>query len=421
MAEPRSVVEVDLGAVGRNARAFADYLGARGSSLCGVVKADAYGLGAVRIGKRLESSGASMLAVYGIDEARPLVDAAIGLPILVLLPIEGMDRSDAMFRALSLGKLELSVHDADSLRVVREVSEGLGSTLRVHIAVDTGMGRGGSMPQEAAEIVRSISQLKRVELAGVGTHFASVDQDAEATASQADVFEAWLDGVRQHIPETAKVHASNTYGTVRNDRYTYSMSRIGIGLYGCGTDRLGDTSAFAGSDLLERLEPVVRWTSRVRQVRAVPSGWGVGYGSTWRAPGGGAVLAGVPVGYADGYPLGLSSSVETGEPIGKMGVSLSGGVVGYAPVVGRVSMDQVVIDISGLEGVGVGSEVEVIGQRREGATAIDEIARRGNTLSHMVLCGISQRVPRKYVVSGVGDVASRGVEVAAMTASRTRL
>lgn len=399
MLEPQSYVDVDLGAIGRNAAAFSTRLGEVDSKLCGVIKADAYGLGAVRVGKRLESAGAAMLAVYGIQEAKPLVDSAIGLPILVLLPVAGMDRSDAMFRALSLGKLELSIHDADSLRVAREISETLGINLRVHVAVDTGMGRGGSMPIEAAQIVREISQLRRVELAGVGTHFARVDRDAVATAEQADVFDKWLQSVHGHMPESTVIHTANTYGTVRSSRYAYSMVRVGIGLYGCGMDRLHKDDKFEWQSLLDTLEPAVQWVSKVRQVRHVPGGWSVGYGSTWTAPTGGATLAGIPVGYADGYPLGLSSDPTTGMPRAKVGVDVGEGVIAYAPVVGRVSMDQIVIDVTGMQSVKPGSPVEVIGRFKEGPTSVDELARRGSTLSHHVLCSISHRVPRRYSVS----------------------
>lgn len=416
MSEPRSVVEVDLGAIGRNARAICGAIGAAdggGAALCGVVKGDAYGLGAVRVGKRLAMSGASMLAVYGIEEARALVDAAIGVPVLVLLPIEGLDRSDGMFRAVSLGRVELSVHDAASLRVVRSVTESLGVSVKVHVAVDTGMGRGGSMAGEAARLVREIAASPRLELAGVGTHFAGADADGEGTASQARAFDAWLDDVRDDLPDGVRVHASNTYGTVRSSAYRYTMVRVGIGLYGCGMDRVRDVDGFEHAGLMAGLEPVVRWTSRVRQVRRVPEGWGVGYGTTWRAGEGGAVLAGVPVGYADGYPLGLSSDAATGASRGKMGVDVGGGVMGYAPVVGRVSMDQVVLDVTGIEGVEPGASVEVIGRRRTGPTAVDEIARRGGTLSHFVLCGISPRVPRRYVVSeDTNGVVSRSAAVA---------
>lgn len=409
--EPASRIQIDLGAIEHNLETVRDALRAGAGSasatpaVCAVLKADAYALGAPRIARRLEGLGIDMIAVYTPAQARELIDGAIGTPILLLMPVRSFTRDDRLYRAASRGQLHLTVHDAQNLDAIVDIADALAIVLPVHLELDTGMSRGG-VPigdglTQAGGLLARIDEHPRLRLAGVYTHFASADCDDELTRAQHERFEAWLDEHDDQIPDDCMIHEANTFGLFRATEFHRRMVRIGLALLGYASEEFGDPDLFELQDEAAGLRPVVRWTSRVVQLKDIPPGTPVGYRSTWRAerP---TRLALVPVGYADGYPLSLSST-------GSVGFDLPDAITGYAPVVGRVSMDQITVDVTDLprEAVRVGSVAEIVSTRPDAPNSLPNLAAKAGTITHELLCRIGSRIPRTYVL-GIRDEAATG-------------
>ena len=396
-----SCIEVDLGAVGENARLVREALapadpGAPRPRLCAVLKADAYGLGAPRVAKRLGVDGADMIAVYTPEQARELVDANIGVPIMLLMPVRELPRSDRLYLAATRGLLHLVVHDPADLNALCEVADGLGVRLPLHLEIDTGMARGGLEPRLASSLVARINEHPRLRLAGVCAHFACADTDAARTAEQSARFDAWLRDEAPGIGPDTLVHEANSFGVFRDSRYHRSMVRCGLALLGYLTEELRGPAESRLLRLAGALRPCVRWVSRVVHVKDLPAGTAVGYGSTWVARRR-TRLALVPVGYADGYPLALSNGA-------RVGVAIDGQPRALAPVVGRVSMDQITVDVTDLPAdlVGVGTPIELVSPEPGAPNALPELARAAGTITHELLCRLSPRLPRRYVFSEAG-------------------
>lgn len=407
--EQTSRLEIDLSAVERNVatvrRACAGG-GGQQVGVCAVLKADGYGLGAVRVAKRLELAAADMVAVFTLEQARAICEANVRLPVLVLMPVRTIRRTDSLYLPLSQGRLHLTVHDEAQLEALAKHADHLGTTLPVHVEVNTGINRGGARPEEAERLVRRIASHARLALAGVYTHFASADCDAAMTARQHDVFSAWLARVKDCVPATCVAHQANSFATFRSAGLHRDMVRVGLALLGYCGEELADAGSCALGERARELAPAVRWLSEVVHVSRVPAGETVGYGGTWRAARE-TRLALAPVGYADGYPLALSNK-------GVVGVTIDGGdghpsVKGFCPVVGRVSMDQIAIDVTEMPGgVKVGAEVEVYGADPSAPNYLARMAKAAGTITHELLCRISPRVTRAHLaVEGQRETAAR--------------
>ncbi|RMH28250.1 MAG: alanine racemase [Planctomycetota bacterium] len=389
-----SRIEVDLAAVERNVdrirRALSAGAPGRPAAVCAVLKADAYGLGARRVAKRLELAGVEMLAVYTPEQARALVEAAVGAPILLMMPTPGVRREDPLYRPASTGRLHFTVHNAAQLSSLSRLADELGITLPLHIEVDTGLRRAGAPASEALRLVEAAGRHARLRVAGLCTHFASADCDPEFTRTQLERFASFLERARPIAGDGCAVHAANSCGVFRTPECHFDMVRVGLALYGCVADRFSDPESCALIDPCRELEPVVRWTSRIVHLIDAAEGDPVGYGRTWRAdrP---TRLALVPVGFADGYPLGLSNR-------GAVGVALSSGATAYCPVAGRVSMDQVTIDVTDLPAgaVTIGTEVELIGRDPSAPNHLPALARAARSSVHELLSRLGPRVPRVY-------------------------
>ena len=390
-----SRIEIDLTAVSHNVKTVRE--ATRNASICAVIKADGYGLGAVRLAKRFEIEGVEMVAVSTPALARSLAEAAIQMTILTLLPLPELARSDALYRTASRGLLHQTVHDMETYRVVAQAADKLGAVLPIHLEVDTGMSRGGCSPEEAIEVLTLARANPRIRVAGVMTHFASADCDGEFTAQQDAKFESFLERAGELIPADAVIHEANTYGLFRRPAYHRSMVRAGLALLGFASEEFVETGQFEFAGVARELKPVVRWESRVVQVKTVPAGSRVGYGSTWRAERE-TTLAVVPVGYADGYPLGISKSAIPP----KVGVHVEGPsgekLVAFAPVVGRVSMDQITVDITDLGGAaGRETKVELVSRDPSAPNHLPTLAKQAGTITHEVLCRLNPTLPRSYV------------------------
>lgn len=394
-----SVVQINLTAVEHNAMLLRRLIGPQ-SGLCPVLKADAYGLGAVRIARRL-SGQAAMFAVYTPEQATELVRAAIISPILVLMPVWDIDRTDELYRAFVSGRLHLTVHGVDHLERIIEIAEKFGAVAPVHLEIDTGMSRGGAAADEAGALLKRIAGQRRLRLAGVFTHFSSAETDLASTDAQLARFDALLREFNEFIPDDCLVHCANTYATLRSPRFHRRMVRIGLAWAGFGLESI------EGGEIVtegEELRPAVTWSSRIVHVKSIVKGTTVGYNATWTAPRDSRIAL-IPVGYADGYPMFCGERNDDGATTvgAQVGVILetSRGVRrAFAPVVGAVNMDQITIDVTELPAgaVGVGTEVELISPDALAPNHAPKLAAMAETIPHEMLTRLNPRVRRVYLV-----------------------
>lgn len=453
-----SRLEIDLTAVGRNVTILRSALDAardasasaahepndtpdhpeapvahtqRKTALCGVIKQDAYGLGAPRVAKKLAALGVELLAVYHLDEARALADTPIQTPVLVLSPVRTIERQDPVYRLAVRGRLHLTVHDLPQVAELTAIASRLGVRLPVHVQLDTGLGRGGALDADARQIVEQIATSQRLQLAGLMTHFAAPATDDAFTREQAKAFKGWVQSIKpilqahpNAITTTAGVagelhiHAANTAAALRARAFHGSMVRIGQGLYGYGFDGFTDPLAVEFASFGKQLQPALRWLSRIVHVHEVPKGSTVGYNRTFKAARPTRVAL-VPVGYADGYPIALSNNAKvniTGRlwDQGRQSGHLAAARVetferpAFAPVIGRVSMDQLTIDVTGLPEslIKVGAEVELVGQDPLAPNHLPVLAKAAGTITHDLLCRIGLGIERLYVSATGGEDGS---------------
>jgi alanine racemase len=349
------VAEVDLGAVRHNVRLLRDRVAA-GVRFVAVVKADGYGHGAVAVARAALQAGAWGLAVSTPDEAAAL--AGLVEPDR-LLALGGLAPCDAE-QAVAAG-CAVTCH-TEELAAALEAAAPAGSRVPVHLKVDTGMGRLGCAPGEAASLARRIGRSERLRLAGVFTHFASADCDPSFTGEQFERFQHVLDGLDV---EPGLRHAANSAAVLRHPETALDAVRCGIAMYGYGG---------AG------LRPALALHAVITQVKEVPAGSAVGYARAWVAarP---TRVATVAIGYEDGV---LRQRADRGQVV----------VAGRrAPLIGRVSMDQITVDVGEVPDARSGDRATLIG---EGITA-DEVAEWSATTSYEVLTSIGRRVQRVYL------------------------
>ncbi|MCA3004562.1 MAG: alanine racemase [Phycisphaerales bacterium] len=413
-----SAVEANVAHIRRILAAGAEASGGGRVGLCGVIKQDAYGLGAPRVAKKLAAMGVDLLAVYSLEEARALAEAPIKTPVLVLMPIYGLERNDPLYRLAVGGRLHLVLHSQKQAMELGSLAARIGLQLPVHVQLDTGMTRGGSLPDEATELVKLACQSPRLVLAGVMTHFSNPGGDEVFTREQARLFKGWIEGIKPLLTQARTagkqptlVHAANTVAALHATNLHATCVRIGQGLFGYGGEEV-DVAAAQG------LSPAVRWISRIVHVHEVPAGWPVGYCRTWHARRASRIAV-VPVGYANGYPLGLSNRGVvrlTGRPYDHTRTAgpherivsheerTAQGKGSFTPVVGRVSMDQITIDVTDAAPghAEVGAEVELIGMQRDAPNSLPNLALQAGTIVHEFLCRIAPApsVERTYVMSG---------------------
>lgn len=371
----RTWAEIDLDALAHNYRRARELTGP-GVRYLGVVKADAYGHGAVQVAERLEELGADYLAVSSLDEARELRHGGINAPILILghTPPE-------MVPELIRYHITQAVSAQAKAEAYSAAAVGCGGTLKVHIKVDTGMSRlgflvrGGHFEGGVAAIAASCA-LPGLEAEGIFTHFAVSDEDdsdsERYTRDQFALFMRVLEALAEKGRTFAIRHCANSGALARYPEMYLDMVRPGIALYGVGADA-------------ERLDlrPVMTLKSSVSTIKIFDPDTDISYGRTYRTEGK-ARIGVLPIGYADGLFRGLSNrlSVVTDQ--------------GPAPIRGRICMDMTMVDLTGLPDVKVGSEVEIFGRRQ----SVDRLAEILNTISYELLCAVSKRVPRVYLRDG---------------------
>lgn len=360
-----TVAEVDLGAVQRNLARLREVIGPR-VRIFGVVKADAYGHGAVPVARALEPM-CHALAVSLVEEGLELRAAGIRAPILVLSAYYNRHQDEVLAE-----RLTPVIYDRGALERFAASAKKLGRRVDVHLKLDTGMRRLGIAPGELPAMLERLTALPQLKLVGLCTHFASADvEDRTATDAALSTFEQAVQDAGQRGFADLLRHAANSAAAVRFPGARLDAVRPGLALYGAMPS---EVVRMAG------LEGALALRTRVMAVRDIAPGTGVSYGGTWRAarP---TRVATLPVGYADGYPRHVRGA----------SVLLAGR---RAPVIGVVCMDMLMIDATDLPEAALAGPVTLIGRDGRDEITVDDLARWAGTINYEILCGISKRVPR---------------------------
>ena len=377
MALKRTWAEIDLDNLAHNFQVIRKQVGPR-PKLLGVVKADAYGHGAVHVARKLEALGAAYLAVSNIEEAEELRAGGITLPILML----GWTPTDQAERIVRLNMTQ-DVPDLETARAYDEAAARLGKKLKVHIKLDTGMGRLGFFCDDAhfeasLRDILAVTRMEHLDVEGVFTHFAVSDEDAPEhvafTRLQHERFTRMIDAVEAAGEFRFRLkHCCNAGGIASYPEWAADMVRCGIILYGAG-------------DLAERMgmKPVMTFKTTVSAIRDFAPDTSISYGRTYVTdrP---ARIAVLPVGYADGLHRALSNKLTVRTPCGA------------ARQVGRICMDMCMIDVTEQPELRLGDEVEIFGENG----LCETLAKQCGTISYELLCAVSKRVPRHYFENGV--------------------
>ncbi len=335
-----------------------------------VVKADAYGHGAVPCACAALRGGADMLAVASVQEGIQLREQSIGAPILVLGAVTGADAA----AGVEYGLIQ-TVCSPEMVRLCEQSAAELGKTAEVHLKVDTGMGRiGVRTPEEKALVMKEIASSPHVALTGVFTHFSDADgneEGAEYTRRQFGIFRE----MTADLPPEVIRHCCNSAAAHRFPEMMMDMVRVGISLYGYPPVPVDPSLG---------LEPAMTWTAKISYIKELPAGAFVSYGRTYRSekP---VRVATVTCGYADGYH----------RAAGGEGFVLIHGE--RRKIIGRVCMDQLMADITGMENVVPGDEVTLMGRDGTEAVTAEDLARWAGTISYEILLSVGSRVEREFV------------------------
>lgn len=346
-----------------------------GVPVMAVVKADAYGHGAVQVARLLQDKCA-FFCVSSILEAMELRQAGLSTPILIL----GHTPADAFPTVIREG-IRPTIYRMEDALALSKAAQFLELPARFHFAVDTGMSRiGFQVNEEDADICARIANLPGLYAEGLFSHFATADcADLTRAKKQAERF-AEFDGMLQNRGVKIPIRHLNNSAGLMNFKTPYEMVRSGIITYGMYPSDEVDPSLLS-------LRPALQWLSRVTHVKTLPAGREISYGGTYVTKAD-TVVATIPVGYADGYRRNLS---------GKFYVLIHGQ---KAPILGRICMDQMMVDVTHIPGVQVGDRVTLVGADGEETITMEEISAQADSFNYEFVCGISRRVPRLYVQGG---------------------
>jgi alanine racemase len=370
----RCWAEIDLAVLERNLHLIRASL-PRHMRYVAVVKADAYGHGLPQTAARLMHAGADLFAVANLAEAAALREIGPGWPILLLSPLlPDEDRYVAEY------DLTATVSTSDEVRRLEAVGRVAGRPIHVHLKIDTGMGRLGVWHEEAEKLYAEIRATEHVKLAGVFTHFSSPDDDPVFTAEQRRRFLAALARCPGLELSQLFVHADNSAGLETLEAAgPFNAVRIGLLQFGILPRR---------ESLLAqvRAEPVFSFKARVGIVKKLPAGTAISYGRTYTLKRE-TTIAVLTAGYGDGIPRAASNRAQ---------VLLRGS---RCPVLGRVTMDQTIVDVTDIPGVTSGDEAVIVGRQGEGEITLAEFSRSSDTIPWETLCSVTKRVPRLYKTS----------------------
>lgn len=366
-------VEIDLDVLCNNFEAIRDRV-SPSKVLC-VVKADAYGHGAIECARALEKKGADYLGVAVAQEGVTLRKAGITIPILVFGGLV-QDDIDLYFDY----KLTFTISSVQKLKWVEARAQERGDQARVHIKIDTGMGRLGVHWQRLDPLVRTMKETRAIVYEGVFSHLANAGEDKQATRKQFDRFQNVCQQIREAGFIAILQHIANSTAAFLYPEMRLDMVRLGISLYGIGA--LPESPRFDG------LVPVLSWKTKVVFFKVVSPGEGVGYGSTWTPVGQPERVVTLPVGYADGYGRRFANKTK---------VLIRGNEY---PIVGRVCMDQCMVSL-GPDGEAYnGDEVVLVGKQNGQEISVEALAEQLDTISYEILARIGARVDRVYKKGG---------------------
>jgi len=389
LSEVRACASVNVAAIERNCVRLHSEC-ARGVALCAVVKADGYGHGANATADAALAAGAGWLAVVSAQEALELRAHGVGDARLLVMGA----LTDAELRDALAADADVVVWSERQVRAVAAAADQRSAGGRVHVKLDTGMGRLGTRdPHEATRALEAARALPNVEAAGLMTHFATADEldDDGFFEQQLEAFERWA-LPHKEADERLVLHAANSAATIRERRAHFDMVRCGVGIY--GLDPFGEDAA------ARELEPALELSSYVAEVKALAPGESAGYGRRFIAERE-SWLGVLPIGYGDGVRRGLTNNAD---------VLIAGE---RRALVGTVSMDNITVLLSGGAQAPalVGERAVLIGEQDGERIAAEELARRLDTINYEITCGLTARVPRTYHRDGVEDERRPAAEV----------
>ena len=360
--------EIDLGAIEYNYRQVKRLVG-KDVKIMAVVKANGYGHGTVEVSVVLEKIGVDYLGVATTDEAVRLRDHGIKTPVLILGSVLPSEVRVAIDKDITL-----TLCSYDLLREIKKETAA-GAKAKVHIKIDTGMGRIGIWHEEALHFIKNLQQEKNIIIDGIYTHFSSAGRDDFFTNYQIEAFENLLKQLEGFDIQIPVKHAANSIATVDFKRSHLNLVRPGLIIY-----EMYPKHTFPK---LIKLKPALSLKTKIVYIKDTPPGRSISYGRTFITQKH-TKIATLPIGYADGYERNLSNKAE---------VLVKGQ---RAPVIGKVTMDQTMIDVGHIRGVKLGDEVVLIGKQGRNEIRTEKLARLAGTIAYEVVCSISNRVPRVY-------------------------
>lgn len=363
--------EINLSNISANISAIKKFIPPK-TKFMAIVKANAYGHGAVEVSKTAEAAGADYLGVASLGEALEIRSASVKLPILVL-----SETPHPYVERLIDAGISQTVYTYELAQALSDAAKQKNKDVRVHIKIDTGMGRVGVLPENAVSLVKKVALLPNIILEGVFTHFAKADDPANGmTLMQFDKFMGILREIKSSGINVPISHCANSAAMLLFPQTHLDMVRVGICMYGLYPSRP------AAGKLT--LKPALSFKTKVLYIKEVPAGTPLSYGATFITHST-TRIATLPVGYADGLSRGLSN---------KGSVLIKGK---RYPIVGKVTMDMILVD-AGRDRIEVGDDAVLIGRQGTEEISADEIAGIDDTINYEVVCGIGKRVPRAYVV-----------------------
>ncbi len=371
----RVVAEIDLDAIGFNIRQIKSRL-KKETRLMAVVKADAYGHGAVEASKVCLYNGADCLAVATCDEGVELRQSSIQVPIIIL-----GNTVETQLETVISNRLTQTVFCCDTARAISDAAVRLGKKAIVHIKIDTGMGRIGFSPcEKSLDEIDSIFNMPNIEVTGIFTHFASADEsNKDFTLEQYKKFRFMTDSLEKRGHKGLIRHCANSAAILDMPELQLDMTRAGIIVYGMYP------SSQVSTEL--ELKPAMKLKSQISYVKEVEANTSIGYGRTYFTDKK-TKVATVPVGYADGYSRKCSNKARV----------IVGGQ--YAPVIGNVCMDQLMLDVTHIDNVKIGDSVTIMGKEGELCVSAEELAEIQGTINYEIVCNVGKRVPRVFIRNG---------------------
>lgn len=384
----RAWAEIDLDAIANNVRAVRKVTSPH-AKLIGVVKADAYGHGAVQVAECLIENGADMLAVSQIDEALQLRLSGVECPILILSDAEP-ERAEELIKY----SITQTVFAPEMAASISKAAVKTGRKAIVHVKIDSGMGRVGFRAEEPETVKKiiDIARLPNIEIEGIFTHFAVSDEagGGKYTQKQFGAFMSVCEALKREGLDIPVRHAANSAAILRFPEMHLDAVRAGIILYGMYPSQASKEACEQMHPGFE-LKPAMSFKAKITAVKRVPAGTYLSYGCTYSTEKE-SIIATVPVGYADGYARSLGGRAE---------VLIHGR---RAPVRGRVCMDQCLVDVTGLADSGIavkaGDEAVLFGAQGNECVSPEELAALENTINYEIICSLSKRIPRKFIRNG---------------------